>query len=105
MGGDDYRDYEDDGRVVGITSAMPGWWAVYHDEHGDFRAPVAAWVLTEHTSQRYKSHMMFRSPSVFAVVPTGDSMGVDVVTTDDYDHIVYDPDYRATEPSRSVVSQ
>jgi hypothetical protein len=35
------------GRVVAMCPATPGWWAVYGSPAKRFRAPVAAWVITE----------------------------------------------------------
>ncbi len=65
-------DDRDDGRVVGITAAGPGWWAVYRHPRGDIRVPVAAWVVKEETRIPDHTGLPLRTAHVFGVESTGD---------------------------------
>lgn len=38
---------DDETRIVSITAAAPGWWAVWRDEAGEMLEPVAAWAQVE----------------------------------------------------------
>jgi hypothetical protein len=93
----DFDDH-DKGRVVGITAAPAGWWAVRRDRETEKelgRDAVAAWVLTEVTF-RMKDGRLRRHPHVYGVDPSGSGWPGEVIEEFDVDY-VYDPHYRRVE--------
>src|SRR5262245_34876081 len=91
-------DEDDMGREVGITAALPGWWAVrrYRDTKEELgRDDVAGEVLTEDTIRMKDGHLR-RRPRLYGVDPSGSGWAGDVIETIYVDYI-YDPHFRSDQ--------
>jgi len=49
---------DDETRIVSITAAAPGWWAVWRDDAGEVLEPVPAWALVECDGFRWVAPMV-----------------------------------------------
>lgn len=79
-------------RILQITAATPGWWALYHDNTGlePFREPIAVWALIERDPDDHY---------VTALNLEGDGAdGTPVEYARNYLRTVYDPGFTSRVP-------
>jgi hypothetical protein len=80
-------------RVGAVIPAAPGWWAIWRDDGGDFRVPVAGWALVEYMRP---PRVMARDwvedgREVVALVPDGESGALAPALEPEWRGLVFEP--------------
>lgn len=79
-------------RVGAMIPAAPGWWAIWRDESGELRVPVAAWAVVAYMHPAAVGRDWFEDGrEVVALVPDGESGTLAPTIEAEWRGLVFEP--------------